>query len=232
MVQWSRFQVHAFWNVASRGQVERCSDGHTSYPGRPKLKEAGAQGFNLRKGMPGYTFPATHTSCPTQADLILLHSTLLCFADNLFLKNLKVHGNPVSSKSTGTVFPTVLFFNLVVYIFFFSHIQLWELNRNEGGCCRIEAFELWCWRRLLRVPWTARRSNQSILREINPEYLLEGLMLMLKLQYFGHLTRTADSLEKFLMLGKIEGRRRRGHQRIRWLDGITDAMDVNLGKLQ
>ena len=124
MVQWSRFQVHAFWNVASRGQVERCSDGHTSYPGRPKLKEAGAHGFNLRKGMPGYTFPATHASCPTQADLILLHSTLLCFADNLFLKNLKVHGNPVSSKSTGTVFPTVLFFNLVVYIFFFSHIQL------------------------------------------------------------------------------------------------------------
>ena len=86
--------------------------------------------------------------------------------------------------------------------------------------------------RLMRVPWTARRSNQSILREINPEYLLEGLMLMLKLQYFGHLIRTADSLEKSLILGKTEGRRRRGHQRMRWLGGITNAMDMNLGKLR
>ena len=97
---------------------------------------------------------------------------------------------------------------------------------------RIDAFELWYWRRLLRVPCTAKRSNQSILREINPEYSLEGLMLKLKLQYFGHLMRTANSLEKFLLLGKIEGRRRRGHQRMRRLDGITDAMDMNLGKLQ
>ena len=93
---------------------------------------------------------------------------------------------------------------------------------------RIDAFELWCWRRLLKVPWTARRSNQSILREINPEYSLEGLMLKLKRQYFGHLMQTADSLEKSLMLGKIESRR--GHQR-RWLEGIIDAMDMNLGKL-
>ena len=92
-------------------------------------------------------------------------------------------------------------------------------------------WELWCWRRLLRVPWTARRSNQSILRKINPEYSLEALMLKLKLQYFGHLMRTAESLEKSLMLGKIEGRRRRGCQRLRWLNGITDAMDMNLGKL-
>ena len=102
------------------------------------------------------------------------------------------------------------------------------LKRITGG--RIDAFELWCWRRLLRAPWTARRSNQSILKEISPEYSLEGLMLKLKLQYFGHLMGRADSFAKTLMLGKIEGRRRRGQQRMRWLDGITDSMDMGLSK--
>ena len=97
---------------------------------------------------------------------------------------------------------------------------------------RIDAFELWCWRRLLRVPWTARRSNQSIRKEISPEYSLEGLMLKLKLQYFGPLMRRADSLEKTVMLGKIEGKRRRGRQRMRWLVGITDSMDVSLSELR
>ena len=102
---------------------------------------------------------------------------------------------------------------------------------KKAGHQRIDSFELQCWRRLLRVPWTARRSNQSILKEINPEYSLEELMLKLKLQYFGHLIQRTDSLEKTLMLGKIEGRRIRGRQRMRWLDGITDLMDMSLSKL-
>ena len=107
--------------------------------------------------------------------------------------------------------------------------ESWTIKKAER--LRIDAFELYCWRRLLRVLWKARRSNQSVLKEINPEYSLEGLMLKLKLQYFGHLMQPADSLEKTLMPGKIEGRRRRGQQRMRWLKGITDSMDTNLEKL-
>ena len=107
--------------------------------------------------------------------------------------------------------------------------ESWTVKKAERR--RIDAFELWCWRRLLRVPWTARRSNQSILKEISPDYTLEGLMLKLKLQYLGHLMQRNNSLEKTLMLVRIEGSRRRGRQRIRWLDGITDTMDMSLSKL-
>ena len=117
------------------------------------------------------------------------------------------------------VFPTVM-----------CRYESWTIKKAEGQ--RIDAFELWCWRGLLGVPWAARRSNQSILREINLEYSLEGLMLKLKLQHFGHLIQRADSLEKTLMLGKIEGGRRRGRQRMRWFDGSTDSMDVSLSKFQ
>ena len=108
--------------------------------------------------------------------------------------------------------------------------ESWTIKKAEHR--RTDAFELWCWRRLLRVPWTARRSNQSILKEISPGCPLEGLMLKLKLQYFGHLRQRADSLKKTLMVGKIEGKRRRGQQRMRWLDGITDSIDMGLGGLQ
>ena len=133
-------------------------------------------------------------------------------------------------KSRDIILPTkVRTVKAMAFLVVMYACESWTIKKAERQ--RIDAFKLWCWRRLLKVPWTAKRLNQSILREINPEYSLERLMLKLKLQYFGHLMQTADSLEKSLMLGKIEGRRRRGHQRMRWLDGIISAMDMNLGKL-
>ena len=133
-------------------------------------------------------------------------------------------------KSRDTTLPTkVCLVKAVVFPVLMYGCESWTVKKAE--CRRIDAFELWCWRRLLRVPWIARRSTQSILKEISPGCSVEGLMLKLKLQYFGHLMRRADSLEKSLMLGGIGGRRRRGRQRMRWLDGITDSMDMSLGEL-
>ena len=135
------------------------------------------------------------------------------------LKSRDIILSPKIHLAKALVFPVVLY-----------GCESWTMKKAE--CRRIDAFELWGWRRFLRVPWTARRSNQSFLKEISPEYSLEGLMLKLKLYYFGHLMPRVDSFEKTLLLGKIEGRRRRGRQRMRWLDGITDSMDMSLGGLQ
>ena len=134
-------------------------------------------------------------------------------------------------KSRDITLPTkVCLVKAMVFPVVMHGCESWTIKKAEHR--RIDAFELWCWGRLLRVPWTARRSNQSILKEISPGYSLEGLMLKLKLQYFGHLMRRVDSLEKTLMLGGIGGRRRRGRQRMRWLDGINDLMDVSLSELR
>ena len=134
-------------------------------------------------------------------------------------------------KSRDITLPTkVCLVKAMVFPVVMYGCESWTVRKAE--CRRIHAFELWCWRRLLRVPWTARRSNQSILKEISPGISLEGLMLKLKLQYFGHLIQRVDSLEKTLMLGGIGGKRRRGRQRMRWLDGITDSMDMSLSELR
>ena len=168
-------------------------------------------------------------------DFILVGSEITADGDcsheikRLLLLGRKVMTNPDSIfKSRDITLPTkvhlvkAMSFPVVMYGY-----ESWSIKLSTE-----DAFELWCWRRLLRVPWTARRSNQSILKEISPGCSWDGLMLKLKLQYFGHLTQRADSLEKTLMLGKIEGGRRRGRQRMRWLDGITDSMDMGLGRLR
>ena len=174
----------------------------------------------------------------TVSDLIFLGSKIT--ADGDCSHEIKRHlllGRTVMTnldsilKSRGITLPTkVCLVKAMVFPVVMYGCESWSVKKAERR--RIDVFELWCWRRLLRVPWTARRSNHSILKEISSTYSLEGLMLKLKLQYVGHLMRRTDSLEKTLMLGKIEGRRRRGRQRIRWLDGITDSMNMSLSELQ
>ena len=174
----------------------------------------------------------------TMADFIFLDSKIT--ADGDCSHEIKRHlllGRKVTTKlvsifkSRAITLPTkVHLVNAMVFPVVMYGCESWTIKKADHR--RIDAFELWCWRRLLRVPWTARRSNQSILKEISPECSSEGLMLKLKLQYFGHLMQRADLFEKTPMLGKIEGRRRRGRQRMRWLDGITDSMDMSLSKVQ
>ena len=174
----------------------------------------------------------------TVADFIFLGSKITADGDYSHeIKRRLLLGSKVMTnldsilKSKDITLPTkVHLVKAMVFLVVMYGCESWTIKKAE--CGRLDAFESWCCRRLLRVPWTARRSNQSILKEISPGYSSKGLMLKLKLQYFGHLMWRADSLEKTLILGKIEGRRRRGQQRMRWLDGITDSMDMGLSKLQ
>ena len=174
----------------------------------------------------------------TVADFIFLYSKITADGDCsheikrrlLFGRNIMTNLDSILKSRDITLSTKVCLVKAMVFPVVMYECESWTVKKAERW--RIDAFEQWCWRRLLRVPWTARRSSQSILKELSPEYSLEGLMLKLKLQYFGHLMRRADSFEKTLILGKIEGRRRRGWQRMRWLDGITDSMDMGLGELQ
>ena len=173
----------------------------------------------------------------TVADFIFLGSKITADGDCsheikrrlLFGRKVMINLDSILKNRDITLPTKVCLVEAMVFPVVMYGCESWTIKKAERP--RMDAFELWCWRRLLRVPWTARRSNHSILKEINPEYSLEGLMFKLKLQYFGHLMRRVDSFEKTLMLGKIEGRRRRGRQRMRWLDGITDLMDMGLGGL-
>ena len=175
----------------------------------------------------------------TVADFILWGSKITADGDcSHETKRLLLPGGKKSMKNLDSILKSRDItlprnIHLVKAVFFFSVVmygcESWTIKKDEHRI--IDAFKLWCWRRLLRVPWTARRSNQSILKEISPEYSLEGLMLKLSLQYFGYLMQKSDSLEKTLILGKIEGRRIRGQQRLRWLDGITNSMDMSFSKL-
>ena len=195
------------------------------------------QKTNIMASDPITSWQTDEETVDTVSDFIFLGSKIT--ADGDCSHEIKRHlllGRKVMTnlenilKSRDITLPTnVHLAKVMVCLVVMYGCESWTIKKAE--CQRIDAFELWCWRRLLRVPWTARRSNQSILKEISPEYSLEGLMLKLKLQYFGHLMRRADSFENTLMLGKIKGRRRRGRQRIRWLVGITDSMDMGLGRL-
>ena len=182
--------------------------------------------------------PAFRETVETVSDFIFWGSKITADGNcrheikRCLLLGRKVMTNPESIlKSRDITLPTkVRLVKAMVFPVVMYGCEGWTVKKAERR--RIDAFELWCWRSVLRVPWTARRSNQSILKEVSPEHSLEGLMLKLKLQYFGHLMQTADSLEKTLKLGKIEDRKRRGQQRMRWLDGITDSMDMSLSELR